>query len=375
MEFLPVLWFVLIAVLWAGYLALEGFDFGVGMLYTRISRTPKERRVALNTIGPHWDGNEVWLITAGGATFAAFPEWYATMFSGMYIALALILVLLIVRICALEWRGKIDDDAWRRRWDTAHTASAWLVSILWGVAFANLVQGMEIEVLEITDAATQTYNVVPASAVEAAAGLDAAGYTHHLTGGFFSLLTPFTILGGLVTLTLFLSHGAIFIALKTGGELQVRAERYAARLSVVSLVITGAWGLWAQLAHATGMWSWIPLIIAAASLVATTLFASRGDELRAFIANFIAIVAAAAFIFAAMAPNVMKSSIDPAYSLTIEQATATGPTQTIMSFAALLFLPIVLGYTIWSYKVFAKRLSVDDLPDEPAGISRIPAAH
>lgn len=370
MEFLPVLWFILIAVLWAGYLTLEGFDFGVGMLYTKLAANPKERRVALNTIGPHWDGNEVWLITAGGATFAAFPEWYATMFSGMYIALALILVLLIIRICALEWRGKINDVGWRKRWDSAHTVSAWLVSILWGVAFANLVQGMEIEMLEITDPATQTYEVVPAGVVESASVLESAAFTHHLTGGFFSLLTPFTILGGLVTLSLFLSHGAIFLALKTSGAMQVRAEKYAARLSLGALVTTAAWALWAQVAHASGMWSWIPLAIAAVSLAATSLFAQRGDELKAFIANFIAIAAATAFIFSAMAPNVMKSSINPAYSLTIDQATATGPTQIIMSFAALLFLPIILGYTVWSYKVFSKRISADDMPDQPSGLSR-----
>ncbi|MBM9432851.1 cytochrome d ubiquinol oxidase subunit II [Flaviflexus equikiangi] len=368
MDFLPILWFILIAVLWAGYLTLEGFDFGVGMLYTTMSRNPKERRVALNTIGPHWDGNEVWLLTAGGATFAAFPEWYATMFSGMYLALALILVLLIVRICALEWRGKINDEQWRNRWDIVHTASAWLVSILWGVAFANLVQGMEIEVIDIIDPATQTWEVVPAGVLETASAAEAAGFTHHLTGGFFSLLTPFTILGGLVTLTLFLSHGAIFIALKTSGELQVRAEKYAARLSLISLGVTAVWALWAQLAYASGMWSWIPLAIAALCLAATALFAQKGDELKAFIANFVAIASAVAFIFIAMAPNVMKSSIDPAYSLTIEQASATGPTQIIMSFAALVFVPIIIGYSIWSYKVFSKRISVDDLPDKAAGL-------
>lgn len=371
MEFLPYVWFVLIGVLWTGYLTLEGFDFGVGMLFTRLSRNPKERRVALNTIGPHWDGNEVWLLTAGGATFAAFPEWYATMFSGMYLALFLILVLLIVRITALEWRGKINDERWRRRWDGIHTTSAWGVSILWGVAFANLVQGMEIEVLRITDAATQTFETVSANEIESATVAEAASFTHHVTGGFFSLLTPFTIVGGLVTLSLFLSHGAIFLALKTAGELQVRAEKYAARLSLVSLVITGAWALWAQLVYATSMWSWIPLIIAALCLVGAAVFAQRGDELRAFIANFVGIAAAVAFIFTAMFPYVMRSSINEAYSLSIEQATATGPTQIIMLVAALIFVPIVIGYSAWSYKVFAKRISIDDIPDTAAGLSRV----
>ncbi|MGO1460532.1 MAG: cytochrome d ubiquinol oxidase subunit II [Flaviflexus sp.] len=367
MDFLPYLWFIVIAVLWIGYLTLEGFDFGVGMLYTTVSKNPKERRVALNTIGPHWDGNEVWLLTAGGATFAAFPEWYATMFSGMYLALFLILVLLIVRICAIEWRGKINDINWRKRWDLAHTVCAWLVSFLWGVAFANLVQGMKIEVLEITNPATQTYEVVSPEAFEAAT--NTAAYTHHLTGGFFSLLTPFTLLGGLVTLCLFLTHGAVFMALKTAGDFQVRVEKLAARLSIGSLLITAVWAIWAQLAYASGFWSWIPLAIAAVCLVLTALWAQKGDELKAFIANFIAIAAAVAFIFTAMFPNVMKSSIDPAYSLTIEQASATGPTQIIMSVASLILVPIIIGYSIWSYKVFSKRIHVDNIPDDPSGLS------
>lgn len=369
MEFLPVLWFVLIAVLWVGYLTLEGFDFGVGMLFPIVSKNAKERRVALNTIGPHWDGNEVWLLTAGGAMFAAFPEWYATMFSGMYLALLLILLLLIVRICALEWRGKINNETWRKRWDGIHTGAAWLVSILWGVAFANLVQGMEIEVLQITDPATQTYEVISPAAVESATVAEAASYTHHLTGGFFSLLTPFTILGGLVTLSLFLTHGSIFLALKTSGDIQKRSEKLAAKLSIGSLVITAVWAIWAQLAYSSGVWSWIPLVVAALCLVATAFYANKGAEKPAFIANFVGIAAAVAFIFTSMAPNVMKSSIDPAYSLTISQASATGPTQIIMSVAALILVPIIIGYSIWSYKVFSKRLHVDDIPDTPAGLT------
>ena len=146
---LSVLWFILIAVLWIGYLTLEGFGFGVGMIYKFVAKDERERRALLGTIGPHWDGNEVWLLTAGGATFAAFPEWYGTLFSGAYLVLFLILLALIVRICAIEWRGKINSDTWRARWDWAHTISAWLPAVLWGAAFANLVQGMQIEVVEV----------------------------------------------------------------------------------------------------------------------------------------------------------------------------------------------------------------------------------
>ena len=159
---LPIVWFILIAVLWTGYLALEGFDFGVGMLLRILGRDERERRAMVHTIGPHWDGNEVWLLTAGGATFAAFPEWYGTLFSGAYLALFLILLCLIVRICAIEWRSKINSRAWRDAWDWAHTISAWIPSVLWGVAFANLVQGMRIEVVRTADGAVVEAARVPA---------------------------------------------------------------------------------------------------------------------------------------------------------------------------------------------------------------------
>ena len=175
---LSILWFVLIAVLWTVYLILEGFDFGVGMLLPFVAKGDRERTQTVRTIGPHWDGNEVWLLTAGGATFAAFPEWYATMFSGMYLALFLILVCLIIRVMALEWRSKVATEQWRHAWDWAHTISAWLVPILLGVAFANFVQGMKIEVVDVA-----TGTVIDPTLVDQSL----AGATHQLTGGFFSL--------------------------------------------------------------------------------------------------------------------------------------------------------------------------------------------
>ena len=196
---LSILWFILVAVLWTVYLILEGFDFGVGMLLPFVAKGDRERTQAVRTIGPHWDGNEVWLLTAGGATFAAFPEWYATMFSGMYLALFLVLTALIVRVMALEWRSKVATEKWRFTWDWAHTISAWLVPLLLGVAFANFVQGMKIEVIDVA-----TGTVVDPTLVDQS--LSSA--THQLTGGFFSLLTPFTILGGLAVLAVCLAHGA-----------------------------------------------------------------------------------------------------------------------------------------------------------------------
>ena len=355
---LSILWFILIAVLWIGYLTLEGFDFGVGMILKILGRDERERRATLAAIGPHWDGNEVWLLTAGGATFAAFPEWYSTLFSGAYIVLFIILLCLIVRVCAIEWRPKVNSQTWRDRWDWVHTISAWLPSILWGVAFANLVQGMHIEVVQISNGA-----VVPASQVPADSLVP--GAAHQITGGLLTMVTPFTLLGGAVTCLLFLNHGALFVALKTTGDLSQRALRMSRRLAPAATAVTAAWALWAQLAYSGSALSWIPLVIAAAGLIGSLFMGRSGNEGRAFALHFVGIAFAVVFIFAAMAPNVMRSSVDPAYSLTIQQAASADTTLLIMSVAAAVFVPGVLAYTIWSYKVFASRISVESInPDE-----------
>lgn len=355
---LPIVWFILIAVLWTGYLALEGFDFGVGMLLRVLGRDERERRAMVRTIGPHWDGNEVWLLTAGGATFAAFPEWYSTLFSGAYIVLFIILLCLIVRVCAIEWRPKVNSQTWRDRWDWVHTISAWLPSILWGVAFANLVQGMHIEVVQISNGA-----VVPAAQVPADSLVP--GAAHQITGGLLTMVTPFTLLGGAVTCLLFLNHGALFVALKTTGDLSQRALGMSRRLAPAATAVTAAWALWAQLAYSGSALSWIPLVIAAAGLIGSLLMGRSGNEGRAFALHFVGIAFAVVFIFAAMAPNVMRSSVDPAYSLTIQQAASADTTLLIMSVAAAVFVPGVLAYTIWSYKVFASRINVESInPDE-----------
>ena len=355
---LPIVWFILIAVLWTGYLALEGFDFGVGMLLRILGRDERERRAMVRTIGPHWDGNEVWLLTAGGATFAAFPEWYSTLFSGAYLALLLILLCLIVRICAIEWRSKINSQAWRDAWDWAHTIGAWIPSVLWGVAFANLVQGMRIEVVRTADGAVVEAARVPADAL-------LRGASHQLTGGFFSLLTPFTLLGGAVTCLLFLTHGALFTALKTRGNLSERAGALARTCAAASTAVTAAWALWAQLAHSPNAAAWIPLVLTAASLTASLALTRAGRTGPAFAAHLAGIACAVAFIFAAMAPHVMRSSIDGAYSLTIAQAASADATLLIMTIAAAVFMPGVLLYTIWGYKVFSGRVSAEAInPDE-----------
>ena len=358
---LNILWFILIAVLWIGYLTLEGFDFGVGMLVRILGRDERERRVTLATIGPHWDGNEVWLLTAGGATFAAFPEWYSTLFSGAYIVLFLILLCLIVRVCAIEWRPKVNSQTWRDRWDWIHTISAWLPSILWGVAFANLVQGMRIEVVQISNGAVVPAGQVPADSL-------VAGAAHQITGGLLSMVTPFTLLGGAVTCLLFLNHGALFVALKTTGELSQRALSLSRRLAPIATVITAAWALWAQLAYSGSPLSWIPLVVAAAGLISSLLAGRAGNEGRAFALHFVGIAFAVVLIFAAMAPNVMRSSVDPAYSLTIQQAASADTTLLIMTVAAAVFVPGVLAYTVWSYKVFASRISVESINPNQGGL-------
>ncbi|MDN5963376.1 MAG: cytochrome d ubiquinol oxidase subunit II [Actinomyces sp.] len=352
---LNILWFILIAVLWTGYLVLEGFDFGVGMLLSVVARNDRERTTVVRTIGPHWDGNEVWLLTAGGAMFAAFPEWYATMFSGMYLALFLILVLLILRISAIEWRSKIASQRWRTVWDRFHSVSALLVPLLLGVAFANLVQGMKIEVV---DRATQ--QVVPAADVTPEVLATSA---HQLTGGFFSLLTPFTILGGLAVVAICFAHGAQFLALKTKGDIRTRANAVAAPATVVSTLLAAVWVVWGQAVYSMNVWSWIPLVVAALALIASAALSQHAlrNEKLSFTASAVGIASAVVWIFSAMAPNVMKSSIDAAYSLTISQASSTHPTLVIMSIVALCLVPIVLAYTVWSYWVFRHRISTADV--------------
>ncbi|MBD9700035.1 cytochrome d ubiquinol oxidase subunit II [Flavimobilis sp. GY10621] len=333
---LPELWFVLIAVLWAGYLVLEGFDFGVGMLLPVLGRNDKERRVVINTIGPVWDGNEVWLLTAGGATFAAFPEWYATLFSGFYLPLLLILLALIIRGVSFEYRGKIADARWAAWADRGIIIGSWVPAVLWGVAFANLVAGVELDA------------------------------NHEFVGGFFSLLTPFTLLGGLVTLSLFLLHGAVFLALKTDGEIRTRATGLARTFALVATVLAGGWAVWAQVAYSV-TWTWAAVGVAAACLVGVVVATRKEREGWAFTLSGVTLVAAVVLIFGSMFPDVMPA-LDPANSLTIHNASSTDYTLTVMTWVAVALVPVVLLYQGWTYWVFKKRLTVEHIPD-PIGLS------
>ncbi|HEY0187182.1 MAG TPA: cytochrome d ubiquinol oxidase subunit II [Cellulomonas sp.] len=329
---LSTVWFLLIAVLWTGYLVLEGFDFGVGMLLPFLGRKDKDRRVMINTIGPVWDGNEVWLLTAGGATFAAFPEWYATMFSGFYLALLLILLALIMRIVSFEWRGKINSDTWRVWADRGIMVGSYVPALLWGVAFANLVRGVELDA------------------------------DHQYIGGFFALLNPFALVGGLTTLLIFLTHGAAYLALKTGGEMRQKAGAVAATLSVVTLVVAGGWAVWAQIAYSVA-WTWAAVAVAAIALVALVVTTRQRREGWAFIASGVAIVGAVVLIFGSMYPDVMPA-FDPANSLNVDNASSTDYTLTVMTWVAVILTPLVLLYQGWTYWVFRKRISVEHIPEQ-----------
>ena len=359
MMVLSVVWFILVAVLWAMYLVLEGFDFGVGMLLRVVGKTPTERTAVVRTIGPHWDGNEVWLLTAGGAMFAAFPLWYASMFSGMYLALFVVLVLLIVRIAALEWRSKVASQKWRDTWDWFLIAASYGVPLVLGVAFANLVQGMQIEAQStaVVDGSLAVATIPPA---DVPAAMGAGNIAFNLTGGFFSLFTPFTLLGGVMLVAVCLAHGAQFLALKTEGDIRERSVKVGATASLIAAGLAAVWGIWGQLAYSANALAWIPLGIAAVALVAAAVLAQPKIQKEgwAFTFSSIGIVAAVAWIFSAMAPYAMKSTIDPAYSLTIGWASSTQPTLVIMTVVAAVLVPIVLAYTAWSYWVFRKRVSV-----------------
>jgi cytochrome d ubiquinol oxidase subunit II len=344
-ETLQIVWFVLIAVLWVGYFVLEGFDFGVGVLLPVVAKNEAERRTVVTTLGPVWDGNEVWLLVAGGATFAAFPMWYATLFSGFYLALLVILVALIVRGVAFEYRSKRSSKTWRARWDVAIVISSFLPALLWGVAFANIAKGTPLEL--------QNGN-------------------SEFTGNFFTLLNPYSLLGGLTTLALFVTHGAVFLALKTDGDIRVRANKIAGQTGLVAAVLAVAFGLWTQFAYSQNAISWLPLIIAVVSWLGALAANRIGREGWAFLASAITLGAVVIFLFACLYPYVMPSSIDPAASLTIHNASSTEYTLRVMTWVAVFFTPIVLIYQSWTYWVFRKRLSPSQIPNPEHGALDLP---
>jgi len=333
-----VLWFILWGLLWAIYFMLDGFDFGAGMLQRFLARNNTEKRIIINTIGPVWDANEVWLITAGGATFAAFPTTYALMFSYLYSALLIILFALIIRGVAFEFRGKGGSQAWEQAWDAAIFIGSFIPSLLFGVAFGNIFQGLP---------------------------MDGNGYH----GTLLSLLNPYGILTGALFVLLFLQHGALWLAMKTAGELSLRAAKLSVTVwsgllpvAVLFLIYTAfATRLYTNFLD-TPAWFVVPAV-AVASLLSVRFFAAGGSYGRAFFASCSSIVMVIFTGIIGLYPNLIPSSIDPAYSLTIFNSSSSIYTLKIMTSVVLLFVPVVIGYQIWIYRIFRSPVTPRDIED------------
>ena len=332
---LNILWFILLTVLFSGFFFLEGFDYGVGMLLPFIAKTDNERRAVINTIGPVWDGNEVWMITAGGAMFAAFPHMYATLFSGFYVALVFMLIGLIIRGVAFEFRSKREDPAWRERWDWAIYYGSLLPALLWGVTVANLMRGVAIE----------------------------SDFNYY--GGLVPLLNPYSMFGGVVFLGLFLVHGASFLGIKLEGDLKDRVKKLSGKIWIAVVVLTVIFLVWTYFAtdilNNPGFDGMIPAILAAVALLAYGWFLRQGKEGLTFICGGLVIILATVMVFSGLFPNLMISTLDPAYNLDIYNASSSPYTLKVITIVAAIFLPLILAYQGWTYWIFRKRLS----PDSP----------
>jgi cytochrome bd ubiquinol oxidase subunit II len=332
---LETFWFCIIVVVWAMYFLLEGFDFGVGMLLPFVPRSDEERTTTLRTIGPVWDANEVWLVVAGGATFAAFPAWYATMFSGFYLALLLILFFLIIRVVSFEWRSKSESPRWRTVWTSANTIGSFGASLVWGIGLANLVGGVPI---------------------------DSDG---HYAGTFWDLFSPYTVVAGVAVVALFAFHGATFLTLRTLGDLHDRAEHAARRLAIPAAALGAVYVAWtvAMAIDRNDKDLFPPVLPAAVAIVAlalAVLFVLRGRNRQAFTMTALGIVAAVVTLFTSLYPRVMVSSPDFGNSLTVEGAASSHYALAVMSVVAVISVPVVLLYQGWTYYVFRHRVG-----DEP----------
>ncbi|MEQ6376127.1 cytochrome d ubiquinol oxidase subunit II [Bacillaceae bacterium S4-13-56] len=325
------LWFVIVAVLFIGFFFLEGFDFGVGMAGRFVGKNELERRMLINTIGPFWDANEVWLLTGGGAIFAGFPHWYATMFSGYYIPFVFVLIALIGRGVAFEFRGKVDSEKWRKNWDLAIFVGSILPPFLFGILFSSIIRGMPID------------------------------ETMTLRAGFFDYVNVFTVVGGVTVTLLCLMHGLVFITLRTVGDLQERAHKlaekliYAVFVSLVTFVGLAYFetDLFTYREEAT-----IPMIaLIVLSYVGAIFFLKQKKDGWAFTASGLGIALTVATIFVGLFPRVMISSLGSTYDLTLYAASSGPYSLKVMTIVVLIFLPFVLAYQIWSYYVFRKRVN------------------
>ena len=332
---LPTLWFIIVAVFWTGFLVLEGFDFGVGVLHRFVGRSDVERRVAINTIGPYWDGNEVWLVVGGAAIFAAFPSWYATWFSAGYLALVLLIAALIMRGVSFEFRGKVDSDRWRRTWSGTLTIGSALAPFLIGVALGDLLAGLPV------------------------------GSDQEFTGSFWSLLTPYGLWMGVTLLMLCLLHGATFLGLKTTAQVRDRAHTIARRLAWVSVAVVVSYVGWTFVLSDKDVLLVVLLALAVVAIIVAAVTVGRGRDGRTFATTFVAIAATVAGFFASLYPNVLVSSTDSANSLTVENTAAGSYALTVMTVVAAIFFPLVLAYQIWGYVVFRRRVSAPPASPEP----------
>jgi cytochrome d ubiquinol oxidase subunit II len=326
---LVTFWFIVLVVLWTGFLVLEGFDFGVGMLHGVVGRDEQGRRLAIQTIGPLWDGNEVWLIVAAAGTFAAFPGWYATMFSGFYLAMVLLLVALIARGVSFEFRGKRDGAGWRRAWDAATTYGSLLAPLLIGVALGNLLHGVPI------------------------------GSDQEYAGSLVDLLNPYSLCCGLVLVLLCLLHGASFLALRTSGELRQRAIRVGRRVGPLAAVAVTGFAVWTQATAGGGAPLSPPGAVAVVAALAAAWLVGRGRDALAFAATAVTMAAVVVTIFVALYPRVMVSTLGSGNDLTITNTSSSPYTLKVMTVTAAILFPVVLAYQGWTYWVFRRRVGGD----------------
>jgi cytochrome bd ubiquinol oxidase subunit II len=337
-------WFVLIAVLWGGYFVLEGFDFGVGMLLPFLPRDEGERSAMFESIGPVWDGNEVWLVVAGGATFAAFPTWYGTMFSGFYLALLLILFFLIIRVVSFEWRQKSESPSWRRVWMWANTVGSFGIALVWGIGLSNLLYGVPLD-------SSRDY-----------------------VGGFWNLFTGYTVLGGIAFVAVFAFHGANYLTLRTVGDLFERSRRAARLLAIPAVAVGAGYLIWtvAVAVDRNDKDVFPPVLPAALAIAAFVLAAAcvySGRNGIGFTLSAVGTLGVVATLFTSLYPRVMVSSPDFANSLTVQNASSAHYTLAVMSVVAAICVPLVLLYQAWTYHVFRARVGGDALTgtaDSPA---------
>jgi cytochrome d ubiquinol oxidase subunit II len=325
----PIFWFIVTAVLWTGFFVLEGFDLGVGMLHAVVARDEAGRRAAINTIGPLWDGNEVWLIVAAAAIFAAFPDWYATMFSGTYLALVILLAGLIARGVSFEFRGKIGHERWRGTWDALMTAGSLLVPLLIGIVLADLVHGLPI------------------------------GSDHEYTGNFGDLFTGYSVFTGITIALLCVTHGATFLALKTTGLVRARAHEIGRTVAPITVLAVTAFVVWTHVSSGKGVFINVWELAAVLAIIAAAWLLVSGNEGWSFTATTVAMAATVLSVFVELYPNVMVSSTNHAYNLTVQGSASGDYALKVMTVVAAVLLPIVLLYQAWTYHVFHTRVSAD----------------